>query len=247
MHGLPSPDVRAQLKRDHAHRYPELVTLRLPGDGGERVDVPLVLGNPSGACSMPEGMPVSSAWSNLVRAALGQRREGDVAGQVSADCILWPERSAWAKLALRWPGLPGSIVDEVRKKVGTVGAAVAKPFAGDEVPEPLAAALGFDARRVWLSLQPRPAIRYAVVIEPPAAGEWRLFQQALDQRDGDHWKQVRGFALRCVRVAVVRDGEEWKPITFSEIVDRFPGLVFGVTSQVNEMLGANAEAELGEL
>src|SRR5687768_6628928 len=120
MFPAPSPDERALLKAEHAHRFPELATLSLTGDGGAPVSLPIVLGNPSGACQMPVGAPVSPAWSTLVRASLGIADEvGDVAAQLATDCVLWPDRATWARHTTRWPALPQSVADEIRNKVAT--------------------------------------------------------------------------------------------------------------------------------
>jgi hypothetical protein len=49
-------DEFAALAAENAHRYPEKFAVKVIGDGGVRVTLPFVLGNPSGACKMPEGV-----------------------------------------------------------------------------------------------------------------------------------------------------------------------------------------------
>ena len=248
MFSPPSSDERARLRSEHAHRFPEVATLRLIGDGGAPVSLPIVLGNPSGACDLPPGEKPSPAWSQLLRASLNLAAESpNLAGMLASDCVLWPDAATWGRHVARWPGLPVSVAGELRRKVGLRGDALSDSWAGDDAPAPLAAAIAADPRVAWYVVRPRDGVRYAVALRPPEASVWRLASKQISEPDGDPWRQVRGLASRCAVAAAKADGDEWAACDLAELVDRFPAIAVLLLGRIGALVGSGAEAELSEL
>jgi len=244
---LPSTEERVRLKSEQARRFPDLVTLRLPGDGGAIVPLPLVLGNPSGVTE-PLEAAASQAWIMLLRAGLGLTKEpGDLAALLATDCVLYPSREELAAAVKRWPDLHKSIVDEVRSKIAMGATAIAAPWAGDPVPPAIAAVLANDPRRVWFHVRPRDGVRYVVALTPAEAAPWRASKKALASADADHWKVIRSLAEKSCAACVVDKDGEWLPFDASEMIARFPGIAVRIAGKLADLAGGGAESELGEL
>lgn len=246
----PSPEERARLKLEAAHRFPELATLPLLGDGGAPVSLPVVLGNPSGTCILPAGDKASPVWANVVRQSLGLgAAPGDVALALAGDCVLYPPAPAWAECVARWPGLPVAVSDQVQTKIGLRQGVLGEPWSGDPVPSPIAAKLEADPRAIWVHARPRDSVHFALALSPPDGALWRAVNVALRHPQADHWRQARGLVERRTLAAVVedRDSGAWQEIPIAEVVGRFPGLGVFLFGKLGELVGAGAKAELGEL
>jgi len=240
----PSPEERARLKREHAHRFPELVTLRLPGDGGALALVPIVIGNPTG--TTPDAAP-GVAWASTIAQAVGHAVGGDRAQMNADDAILWPDAAALESLRARWHGLNASISDQLTRKIGGFSQAVVEPWAGDVTPEPLSPALEADPRRAWFHLRPRDGQHFAAVLTPPEAAAWRALQKVMRDPSEKHWPPMRRAVEKSIAAAAHEVDGAWCIVPAAQILDRFPGLVGILVGKLAELIGTGAQAELGEL
>ena len=242
----PSADELAELLAHHAHRYPERSGVTMRGDG-EDVRLPLLLGNPSGACSMPSGSKPSPAWASLLSGGGGV--DAALARQLADDCVLYPPRATWAQWVARWPGLPGSVASVViADKLAMRPETIAAPVYSDEAPAPIAAALAAHPRAAWRWLRPRPrGDSFAVAINPPESAAYRMYTDALRKPGSDAWAMHRQLVdaviVACVRVRP-DDSASTEPV--GATLDRFPGLVLGLVGVAKEMVGASVEITLGE-
>lgn len=244
----PSTEERARLRQEHAHRFPETATLRLPGDRGVPVFVHTVIANPSGACDMPAGAKVIPAWSFLLRSAMSLAREpGDIAALLATDCLLYPDATTWASVRKRWPEVNRALAEEIQRKIGMSNGTRSEPFAGDLVPDAIEQALGADPTRAWYYFQPRQGVRYAAAIQPQSAAQARVQDQALAKAGADPWAIVKGAALKSMVAAVREQDGKWEPVDAADIIARFPGVAIFVVGALSRLSGAAAEAELGEL
>lgn len=244
----PSPEERARLKLEAAHRFPELATLPLLGDGGAPVSLPVVLGNPSGTCILPSGEKPSPAWANLLRQSLGLgAAAGDVGAALASDCVLYPAPPAWAECVARWPGLPAAVSAQVQAKIGLQLGALVEPWSGDEPPPTIAARVGANPRAIWLHARPRDAVHFAVALAPPEGSIWRATTIALRSPQADYWRQVRGLVERCTLAAAVEAAAGWEEVPIAEVLGRYPGLGPVIFGKIGELVGTSAKAELGEL
>ncbi len=232
----PSDEEVAETLSDKAYRFPEKAGVTLPGDGGVPVRVPLILGNPSGACKLPPGMPPMPAWRMSVAATLKLRADGDgVADQLAADCVLWPDQRSWNALVNRWPALPGLVLATIRKKYGG-DVALLKAVPQDEKPEgEIAVALAAHPHAVRRRFSPL-GTAFEIVVDPPQSGAWRGFVDAVTAKDADAWVRASEMASACV----VASG-----MPFATAIDRWPGLALLVVNLIGELIGASAEVELG--
>lgn len=250
MHDLPPPssEERARIRSEHAHRFPELATLRLPGDRGAVVSISTVIANPSGACDMPEGAKSMPAWSALLRAALNLAAEpGDMGAMLAADCLLYPEPAVWAGYRKRWPEINQSLAREIQNKIGGSRGTLSEPFAVDEPPALVTAALDADASRAWYYLQPRQSVRYAIALHPLTSATWRALEQKLAKRAADPWPTVRDVAVKSVAACAQEVDGEWCVVSAAGMLERFPALAAFIVGKLSDLAGATAKAELGEL
>jgi len=233
----PSPEELAALLEQHPHRHPEKATITVIGDGGRAVRLPVLLGNPSGACRMPSDKPSSPVWGSLLGAGLRVRSEPtDIGEQLAIDCVLCPERCIWTQWVGRWPGLPRKVADLLLQKIRSLPGTVEVPWEGDEIPEPIASALAAHPRAVWRRLRvPGDPV---IVIDPPPAPVWRIFQDAIERPHADLWTAVRELAEGRVIASA--------PTAIGEAIDRWPGIAVLLVGEINRLVGAAAEVELGE-
>lgn len=221
-----SQAIRDDLKERFGHRFPEVATLHLAGDDGAPVDVVTVLANPSGAVA--EGPTPSGPWSTLLRAALGFGDDNDenLAQSLAQECVLWQAgpagETSWRSLVSTWPGLPRTIANELRAKIGLRVSPVAGPDG------------------VVFSIRGREIV---AKVKRPDPNAWRLTISGLRRQDADHWRIVRELSGACVSSVSV-DGVEdhW-----GSIAGRYPGLAVILFGHLAKLVGASAEVELGEL
>lgn len=239
---LPSGDDLAQLLALHAHRYPQPAHLTVIGDGGEKQRLPLILGNPTGACVMPDGEKVSPAWNTIVRSAIQQRREsGGIGEQLIKDCLLWPDRRTWATWHQRWPGIAANVLESIGKKVGQAPVS-ATWTEEEEPPATIAAALASRPHAVWRRIAPH-GVEIHLAIDPPDGATWRLFESATAKTDADAWERVRELVEARVPAVARTDG---KSIALTEMLARWPGAAISITGEILSLVGNNVEVELGE-
>lgn len=229
-------EIRASLKHEHAHRFPELRYFPKPGDDGKEVRLPVVLGNPSGACAMPDGKRASKAWTYLVAATFGARDDSDDA-PIIGDCVLWPPPSVWAAWVERWPALPPSVAPALRRKYGGSITQISDPGDDVECPPEIAAGLAEHPRASWVRFKPKGA-EIDLLIKPPPAHVWSLFREAMKGGDADHWALVLDLAVNSVAAST-------RPAAVA--IGQWPGLALLIGQRVALLAGARTEFEEGEL
>lgn len=236
-------DELSSLRSRLAHRFPQTATLRAPGDRGiGTVEIPIVLGLPTGACRMPTGAVVSTAWNEYVAAAILKRpdptgwREDFV-----ADVVLHPDPQGLEELLTRWPALGSTIASLAIKKCGPD--AVSIPLPTDRPPEPLAAMIGERQRASWRWVRPTRAAAFAILVEPPPPALWSMFTDAVRGGEANHWRLVRDFLDGCAPQLFKADGA---PATLDSLLERWPGVAISLVGPIAALGGAAAEGELGE-
>ena len=231
-----TPEIRASLKHEQAHRFPELRFFPKPGDDGKDIRLPVVLGNPSGACVMPEGKRASKMWTHLVASTFGVRDDFEDTALVT-DCVLWPPPGVWARWAERWPALPPSVAPALRRKYGGSIHQVSDPGDEVEMPPEIATALAASPGAAWLRFEPTGA-QVDLAIKAPASHVWSLFREAMKKPDADHWALVLDLAVNSVAAST-------RPI--AAVVGQWPGLALIITQRVSRLAGSTTEFEEGEL
>lgn len=246
----PTADELAQLTAQHVHRFPEKFSLSMPGDRGSTVKIPVLIGNPTGACKMPLGERPSAAWSNFIAALFQVRPESaELERQAAADCLLWPTPIVWSQVAERWPGAPSVLWKAASKKCGASLALMDIPEDGDPPPPPIAAELDRYPRAVWRILNP-PGQKLAVVIDSPKSIAWSFFSDAMKKDDADRWALVCELSQMAVPAAVriidatMAEPERYEPVNFVEdIMSRWPGFALHVAATLSYLAGRIAKVE----
>jgi hypothetical protein len=247
MFAAASPEERAQLKRQHAHRFPEIATLTVL-DGAARIALPFVLGNPSGACEMPAGTSPTAAWALSCRAGFGLAKGGPALAQaIAADCILYPAPALYGRAFERWPDLARDVADEVARKVGSSVENFTDPLAVELPPAPVADALASRPLAAWRWYVPRAGTRYAVVLEPPTGPAWRIRRDALTRPNGDVWAALRALVEPSVVLVVREVGEAWESEPLGDTMRRWPGMAIGLSAALARLMGATGNADFSEL
>jgi hypothetical protein len=240
----PSDAELAALMAEHAHRRPEKGLLRVLGDGDQVVQLPIVVGNPSGACKMPRPEDATTAWDQLAAGTFNLRTDDDgLTEKIAADAVLWPPPATWAAWCQRWAALPNLVQGLVRRKVGAARAQLERPEVSTPRPPAVAALLERHAGAVWRRLLPQGAEPLDVVLTPPDSGVWRLFNTAFRKRDAKHGALLRDMVGASVLAALRADGSPMDP---DELFDRWPGFVLTLSLHVHELAGLLASADLGE-
>ena len=232
------------LRSSHSHRFPQTGKLRPPAIGGSgTVEIQIVLGNPTGACRMPNGSVVSDVWRSFVRSALARAPEPDgFAEQLSRDSLLFPDPSTINSIFETWPALAtvcaSLVADKVKNKMALV-----VPSPAEEPPGPILEALASRPRAVWRWVRPTRADSFAIIIEPPGLAEWEIFSDEVKKPGSDNWRLACDLNASCVPLACSADGNE---TTLEQLVLRWPGVGIRICNEVAGLGGAGAEAELGE-
>jgi hypothetical protein len=225
-------EIREALKRDQAHRFPDLKYFPKPGDDGKDVKLPVVLGNPSGACRMPKGARVSPAWGQKVAQTFGA---GDAEwAPLVTECVLWPEPHVWAAWLQRWPALAESVRPALVKKYGGDTDLISEPTSDVEVPDAVATRA---AGTTWMRFEPKGAV-IDLVVKAPSSAQWAMFTEAMKQPDADHWTLALELATACVPASTM-------PV--AEAFVRWPGLALLVDREASYLAGMASKYEEGEL
>lgn len=232
----PPPDVLAALMLEHAHRFPQQAKLHVP-DGGADVTLPILIGIPTGAVRLadgeellPNGRKPSTAWSQVVAAALGFRPEGeDDARNLVADCVIYPPITTWREWCERWPALD---LPALRLVKTAIGRDVGQIYAPDE-GEPVPAGVKVGERGTWRRLQPVPGTNINIPVETPAADNWRAYLRLAQVPGANVAAVTRDIVDFCTGSAAL------------ETLDRFPGLVVTLAKTAAYLAGAGAQGELG--
>lgn len=238
----PSDDELGALFLEHAHRHPEKAAIFVTGDGGVPVRLPIIIGVPTGACDLPPDVKPSSAFADLLAAALGLKDEPHDLGQrLVRDVVIWPDAPTVASWLVRWPGLPARIGEVLRQKLAIKDACMEAPAFDEEPPALVAAAMADDERATWRRLKP-PGASFAVALRPPAPQPYRIFQEALRKGKVNPWPVVLDGALSGIVVLVAEGG----PVADAHVVmKRWPGLAALIIAEVRLLAGAGAEVQLG--
>lgn len=228
-------EVREQLKRDQAHRFPELRYFPKPGDDGKPIKLPVVLGNPSGACKMPKGLCASKAWNEKVAETFGGEKVGWA--NLVADCVLWPAPHIWAAWLERWPALADSVRPALIAKYGGDTDQITEPREDDEAPAAIAEKRAEHPGATWQRFQPKGAT-VDLLVRAPTSSHWSLFTDAMKRPDADHWALVLDLATGCTVASTMPAAEAFV---------RWPGLALLVNREASYLAGLATEYEEGEL
>ena len=218
-------NIRDDLKERFGHRFPEVATVHISAEDGSTVDLQAVIANPIGSCA--DGPTPPGPWATMLRAALGLAEEDEnLANHLAAECVVWqagPDGEApWRALVERWPGIPKTIANELRSKIG---------MRASIVPGPDGVVITVRGREI------------VAKVKRPDSGSWRLTASSLRRRDADHWRIVRDLAASCVlEVPVNGSVDDW-----GRVAARYPGIVALLFGHLARLVGAAAEVELGEL
>lgn len=225
------------IKATQAHRFPELRFFPKPGDDGKPIKLPVILGNPSGACKMPEGSRVSKAWQRTVAATFGKKSDAFDYGPLINDCVLWPNPVTWASWCARWPALSDSVRPALVRKYGGAQSLISEP-GPEEVGAPeIAAAVASCSGSSWVRFSPKGG-ESDLVIKAPSSSMWALFTDAMKARDADAWK----LALELAETSIAAST---RPA--AELLARWPGLALLINLEVSYLAGLSTEYEEGEL
>lgn len=232
----PSPDERARLLAEHAHRFPAPVRIPVTGDRGQRQNLSFLLVNPTGALRAYDGKP-SPAFSKIIGVfCLGKRDEGDN-DELVRDCLLWPEPRQFTAARNRWPGIAVSLAQDAAKKMGLTCDVV--EVADDALPESIAAALASHPRAVARQFKLAGAAKpVTVAINIPERIQYDAHTEAINERGADRPKLLREFADGML---VAADGA-----TPAEFCDRWPGAMILACNVSVNLAGASGASTLGE-
>lgn len=231
----PTTEEREQLKRTEAHRFPELKYFPKPGDDGKEVRLPVVLGNPTGACKMPKGARISKAWDDKVAETFGASKP-DMSALVS-DCILWPPPPLWATWLQRWPALEDSLSSAVIKKYGGSSDQISEPGTAEVTPEAIAAARASAPGATWKRFASK-GTQIDLLIKAPSSTQWAMFTDAMKRPENDHWALALELATACTVASTT---------TIADAFARWPGLVLWVDREASWLAGMSSKFEEGEL
>ena len=238
----PSPEELVQLRAAHVHRHPQPAKFPVLAEHGERVKLPFLLGNPSGACTMPHGARVKPVWAEIVRGmATSNLDSRAVLDPLAKDCILWPDPGTFAAWCERWPGLAGDVALGALRMVGGLVSQIVEPAAIEEPHSEVEAALEAHPRAVWRRLMPPSAI-FDVIIDAPASAAYDAFSDAIRRPDEDAVQLTRDFASG----QLVACFAGVKAVTAGDVFDRYPGLTIFVAAQARRLAQTQGEVELGE-
>lgn len=234
----------------HAHRFPEKFSLSFPGDRGSTVKIPVLVGNPSGACKLPLGEKPSPAWSHLIAVAFRVREEStELVRQAALDCLLWPDPRAWTQVVDRWPAAPDTLWDTARAKCGAALSLMSFPELGEETPAPIAAALERHPQAVWRKLRAGDR-KLHIIVEPPQSIAWSFFSDAMKKDDADRWSLVCELAQTAVPfVARATDATMTEPAKYDElnftgdVLSRYPGFAMHVALTLGQLAGIAARVD----
>lgn len=226
---------REAIKATQAHRFPELRYFPKPGDDGEQIKLPVILGIPSGASQMPKGAYVSKAWAQSVAATFSPGKFDHV--PLVADCVLWPDPRTWATWTQRWPALADSVRPALVRKYGGAQALISEPGPEEEAPAEIAAAQAANPGATWQRFSPKGAV-VDLVVKAPSSSTWAMFTDAMKRPGAASWNLALELAL-AVTVAST------KPI--GDVIARWPGLPLLIVHEASYLAGLATEYEEGEL
>lgn len=231
---------RAALKREQAHRFPELLFFPKPGDDGKPVKLPIVLGNPPGACKMPHGVRVSKLWDEKVARTFGALSGGTddpvPMSQLVAECVMWPSAPVWTEWLERWPALGTSVGPALVHKYGGAMDQVGEPDLS-AAPDVIASARADAPGSTFMRFQPKGAT-VDLLVKAPSSGQWALFTEAMKRPDAGHWDLVLQLATACTAASTM---------ALADAFLRWPGLALQIDREAAYLAGLNTEYEEGEL
>lgn len=230
-------EAREKLKREQAHRFPELFHFPKPGPDGKPIKLPVVLGIPSGAARLPEGERASKAWGQKVAQTFGAIKDGDYLLSLIPDCVLWPSQAVWATWMERWPALPESVRPALVRKYGGAADQVTEPDSSETVASEIAAARESAPGSSWIRFTAKDA-HVDIAVRAPSSMQWAAFSEAMKRPGAEHWTLALDLATACTVAAT-------KPV--AEVFARWPGLALQVDREASYLAGLATEYEEGEL
>jgi hypothetical protein len=233
----PTPEVREAIKATQAHRFPELRYFPKPDDDGKPVRLPVILGNPSGACKMPSGARRSKAWEQSVAATFGATREPFDHGPLVTDCVLWPDGRTWASWLQRWPALADSIRPALVRKYGGSAEMISEPGSDEEAAPEIADAMAAHPSASWLRFTAKGTV-VDLVVKAPSSSTWAMFTDAMKRPGAESWALALDLATSCTAAAT---------LPAADLYVRWPGLALLVDRQASYLAGLATEYEEGEL
>jgi hypothetical protein len=246
----PSDDEIAAILSSAPYRNPQPARITVLGDRGAQVQLPFVLGAPTGACTLPPGAQASEVWAEFLAAMLRLKKADESAEDLAAvDVVLYPDPGTLAVWCDRWPALPALIWTAAKRQIGAM-AEVLDEVKYDEKMLPPAlvdvAQKHQDAavRRLKLSMN-KATSTYLVLVSPPQAAAWRFFLAELRKERADRWKLARELVLAQVRACVDLSTGKEEPL--ASIIARWPGAAVMLAIDVMQLAGMVADIDLGEL
>lgn len=237
-----------ELLGKQAHRSPEGLRLFVLGDRGAPVELDLVIGNPSGACTVPphEQSPI---WNTFVASRLTDATVPDNGDHLGAfDCVLWPDLATWSQWCERWPALPQRAWSAIKSKVGVDYNVPNGPDEHEKLPDEVTAAMALHPHALVRRYAPTANHKrhpFLFVIDPPQSVAWRFFRDVMKKKPAECWTEALAFARAHARF--VFDELERKVVTPDEVFRRWPGVALLETMAIHALAGASARFELGEL
>lgn len=232
---LPPAEERKALLSAQAHRYPEMFWFTV-SDGDGKVDLPVLLGLPSGACKMPMGQQGSDDWARATAAAFGKGDFDNTA--LVEDCVLWPAPTVWAQWIARWPALHIPVGSQLRRKYGGALSQFRAPRKDETPPDAIAEALRRNPSAIWRRFRPDGhELDIDLAVAPPDLTAWRMFEGERERPGVNHWALVLDMATASTVTSTV-------PV--ADLFSRWCGLALTVTLAVSNLAGVAAEVRRGE-
>lgn len=230
------------------HRHPDRASLKVIGDRGAEVRLPIVIAHPTGACVMPDGKKPSPTWGAFVASLLGFIKAPDgMERQAALDCLLWPDVQTWAQWAARWPAIDARVWRAAKLKAGADLSIIDEPEFSEALPDAVKACCASYPQASLRRFTPKsPKQQYSLlcVIDSPSPSAWSFFNEAMKKPAADAWGMSCDLAQATCRLFY--DENEGKEIPFSSVKDRWPGIIVLSNLTAAVLAGAAADVELGE-
>ncbi len=239
--GPPAEQI-AQLKAQHASRWPQRLAIPMIGDDDDsEVELVVLVGTPESYG--PDARPgTTRAWSNIC-AAVYDAKPSPPDSEIVRDCVMLPDSITMASWLERWPGLNETLAGAIRLALGMSATFFGKGTApaAEETPAELAALVKATPRTRLRSahLPGNPGQRVVIAMQTPTSTVWQLFTANMAKADADHARLAREFASSVV---VGISGMS----SVSAMFDRWPCSMLAIGKAASRLAGLGARVRLGE-
>lgn len=226
---------------EHAHRKPITKKMGIGADGDV---LRLIIGTPSGACSLPVGEEPRPAWGDFLAAQFKVRSASPTLPlEMAQDVILWPAGDVVKAWTDRWPALPSRVFDLVQEKIGVGDEVLARPRPKEAPPSSIASALARANHGVWrrLKLGDRSLL---LVVSSPNGAQWEAVLKGFVVPDLDVWPMAKSVASDFIKAIV--DEEKGEPVSLSRVLEEKPGVAISLFGLLGQMVGLERSNDLGE-